>query len=64
MCKLFLRVSKKVISYAKRGVMVVGVLFVLRLVFLHGLSLHKTGNRTNASYSLTPEERTELLARI
>ena len=51
-------------TYIKRCSIFVVILFVMYSLFIHGLSLHKTENRPQGSYSLPEEDRLAFVAKI
>ena len=51
-------------TYIKRSCILLGILLASYLVFISGLSLHKTDNRPQGSNLLTEEDRQELFASI
>lgn len=57
-------IANKSLTYIKRGCILMGILLASYLLFICGLSLHKTANRPSGAYSLPEEDRQELLANI
>lgn len=55
---------KRTRTYIKRCSLSVVILFVMYSLFIYGLSLHKTENRLQGSYSLPEEDRHALVAII
>lgn len=51
-------------KFAKYGCLILGVLFALYLLFIYGLSLHKTAHRPHTSYSLSETDTQELLIKL
>lgn len=56
--------EKSRIIYIKRGCILLGILLASYILFICGLSLHKTENRPQGLYSLTEKERQELFDTI
>lgn len=57
-------VHRKYHIFVIRIIAFCGIMYAIYTLFIYGLSLHKTENRPQGSYSLTEEDRKELLATI
>lgn len=57
-------IGKKSKTYLKHCCMLLGILFVMYFLFIHGLTLHKIENRPYVSYLLTEADTQELFELI
>ena len=57
-------IANKSLSYIKRGCILLGILLASYILFICGLSLHKTENRPQAAYLLPEDDKQELFATI
>lgn len=56
--------SKKSIMYAKRTIVPIGIIGTIYFLFIHGLTLQKTANRSYIPYSLEEDDKQELITYI
>ena len=57
-------IAMKSLTYLKRSCLLLCILWVMYLLFIYGLTLHKTDNRPVTSYSLTEADAKELLPHL